>query len=117
MKYFLIVDLLEDLGAELELDRVAELGQVAAEDQEVGRRVHRLDLLDRPHRLLDEAGVDVLRIEVGVRDPGEPEGLGGTAGRGEGLSRVLIRGNQPATTAPAALPASSARLRKSGASS
>src|SRR5205823_2647699 len=34
---------------------------------------HRLDLLHRPHRLVHEARVDVLRIEVVVGDPGELE--------------------------------------------
>ena len=65
---------LEQVRAEVELDRIAELGQVPAVDHEVGRRAHRLDFLEGPLGLLDEPGVDVLRVEVVVRDPGEPEG-------------------------------------------
>ena len=67
------LQLADDLVAELQLDRVAELGEVAAEDQEVGCRVHRLDVVDRAHRLVDEAGVDLLGVEMGVGDPGEAE--------------------------------------------
>ena len=54
------LELADDLVAQLQLDRVAELGEVAAEDQEVRGRVHRLDVVDRAHGLLDEAGVDLL---------------------------------------------------------
>ena len=73
------LELADDLVAQLQLDRVAELGEVAAEDQEVGGRIHRLDVVDRAHGLLDEAGVDLLGKEMRVRDPGEPESLGGAA--------------------------------------
>src|SRR3546814_19184754 len=48
--------LLQQLGAELELQGVAELGEVAAEDKEVGRRVHLHHFLERPHGLVDEIG-------------------------------------------------------------
>src|SRR3546814_11026777 len=67
--------LLQQLGAELELQGVAELGEVAAEDKEVGRRVHLHHFLERPHGLVDEALVDVARVEVSVGNPGEAEGL------------------------------------------
>ena len=73
------LELADDLVAQLQLDRVAELGEVAAEDQEVGGRIHRLDVVDRAHGLLDEAGVDLLGEEMRVRDPGEPERLGRAA--------------------------------------
>src|SRR5262245_20983551 len=71
--------LFEDLGAELELDRVPELPDVTADDEEVGWRRHRLDFLDGADGGVDEAGVDGLGVEVRVRDPGEldlrcPEG-------------------------------------------
>ena len=39
MKTFLIVMLLQDLGPEVQLDGVAELRQVTAEDQKVRRRI------------------------------------------------------------------------------
>src|SRR3546814_11969741 len=68
-------DLLQQLGAELELQGVAELGEAAAEDKEVGRRVHLHHFLERPHGLVDEALVDVARGEVSVGKPGEAEGL------------------------------------------
>src|SRR2546425_7145970 len=47
--------LFEDLGAELELHRVAELGDVAADDEEVGRGRHRLAA--RQARLIAMAAV------------------------------------------------------------
>ena len=77
MKTFLICHLLQQLGAELQLHRVAELRQVAAEDHEVGRRAHRLHLLEGAHGLLDEASVQLLRIQVRVGHPGEAEALPG----------------------------------------
>ena len=66
--------------AELEFLDLAELGQVAAEDQEVGGRIHGLDVFGGAHRLVDEARVERLRIEMGVRNPGELEWrLGGVS--------------------------------------
>src|SRR2546425_3110523 len=65
-----------DVVAETELDGIAELGEVTPVDQEVGRRRHRLDFLDRAGRLLDEARVDVLRVQMVVGEPGEFEGFG-----------------------------------------
>src|SRR3546814_17738110 len=56
--------LLQQLGAELELQGVAELGEVAAEDKEVGRRVHLHHFLERPHGLVDEALVEIGRAHV-----------------------------------------------------
>ena len=73
--------LLQDLIAELELLDLAKLGQVTAEDQEVGRRTHRLHLLGGTHRLVDEASVEGLRIEMRVRNPGELEWRLGTVTR------------------------------------
>ena len=58
---------------ELEFLDLAKLGQVAAEDQKVGGRIHGLDVFGRAHRLVDETRVERLRIEMGVRDPGELE--------------------------------------------
>ena len=66
--------LFEQLGPELELDRVAQLANVAADDEKVRRRIHRLDFLERADGLLDEARVDLPRVHVRVGDPGEPEG-------------------------------------------
>src|SRR5437867_1454773 len=71
--------LFQDLRAELELDGVAELTDVTADDEEISRRRHRLDFLDGADRGVDEAGVDGFGIEVRVRDPGglelrRPEG-------------------------------------------
>src|SRR5438876_2085767 len=65
--------LFQDLRAELELDGVAELTDVTADDEEISRRRHRLDFLDGADRGGDEAGVDGFGIEVRVRDPGELE--------------------------------------------
>ena len=67
--------LLEDVAAERDLDRIPELGDIPAMDQEVGGRSHRLHLLDRAHGLLDEARVDVLGVEMVVGDPRELERL------------------------------------------
>src|SRR3546814_8195108 len=75
--------LLQQLGAELELQGVAELGEVAAEDKEVGRRVHLHHYLERRHGLVDEALVDVARVAVSVGNPGESEGLCGLRHRDE----------------------------------
>src|SRR5262245_2215365 len=67
------LDVLENLITELEfLDR-AKLGKVAAEEQKVRWRIHSLNILDRTHRLFDETRVERLRIEMGVRNPGELE--------------------------------------------
>ena len=65
--------LLQDLVSEVELDRIAELGEVTSVDEEVRGRIHGLDLLHGSHRLVHEALVDLLRVEVVVRDPGELE--------------------------------------------
>jgi hypothetical protein len=59
--------------AEPQFHRIGELRQVAAEDQEIGRWVHGLHVLDRTHRLFDEARVHLARVQVGVGDPGEAE--------------------------------------------
>ena len=104
------IKLFDDVVAQFQLDRVAELSEVSAEDQEVRGRVHRLDVVDRAHGLLDEAGIDLLGEEMRVRDPGEPEGLGGTSflrvGHVHGIDP-----RQPAVAA-AAVPPSSARWMK-----
>ena len=93
MNTFLIVTSLSSSAPELQLHRIPELRQIAAEDHEVGRRVHRLHFLERAHGLLHEARVHVLRVEVGVRDPGELERLRRPAPKAR--SRVLLRvGNQ-----------------------
>ena len=67
------VNFFQDLDTELEFLDLAKLGQVAAEDQEVGRRTHRLHLLGGAHRLFDEARIEGLRIEMGVGNPGKLE--------------------------------------------
>ena len=72
------VNFFQDLHAELELLDLAKLGQVTAEDQEVGGRTHGLDLLGGTHHFVDEAGIERLRIKMGVGNPGKLEGrLGG----------------------------------------
>ncbi len=68
----------QELNPERELVGSAELGQVAAEDQKVGRRVHRLHFTRGALDLLDEPRVDGLRIEVGVGNPGKLERLVGS---------------------------------------
>src|SRR3546814_15537090 len=65
--------LLQQLGAELELQGVAALGEVAAADKEVGRRVHLHHFLERPHGLVDDALLDVARVEGGFRNPAAAE--------------------------------------------
>ena len=65
--------LLQELVPEVELDGIAQLGEVAAVDEEIRGRLHGLDLLHCPHRLVHEARVDVFREEVAVGDPGELE--------------------------------------------
>src|SRR6202022_1488281 len=72
--------LFEELIAELEFLDFAKLGQVAAKDHEVGRRVHGLNLVRRAHHLFDEARVERPRIEMGVGNPGKLEGLLGSVG-------------------------------------
>ena len=81
-------DLRQHLHAELQLHGVALLRQIAAEDHEVEGRALLLDLLEGPARLLDEARVQRLRVEVGVGNPGEAERAGrrvGDVDGGEGL--------------------------------
>ena len=96
------LELFDDLVAQLQLDRVAELGEVAAEDQEVRGRVHRLDVVDRAHGLLDEAGVDLLgrrcvsEIQANLKVSVAPPSCA------YAMSMVLIRGSQPAVAAAAA---------------
>src|SRR5438128_5239529 len=65
--------LLQDLVPEIQLDGIAELGEVTAVDQEVRGRLHGLDLFHGPDRLVHEAGVDLFRVEVVIGDPGELE--------------------------------------------
>ena len=65
--------LFQDVVSEVELDWIAELGEVASVDQEVRGWVHCLNLLNRAHRLVHEPCVDVLRVEMAVGDPGELE--------------------------------------------
>ena len=72
-EHFPDLHFLEEVRAEIQLDRIAELGQVPAVDHEVSGRAHRLDFLERPDRLLHEPGVDVLRVEMVVGHPGEAE--------------------------------------------
>src|SRR5262249_25510925 len=66
-------DLFQDLRAQLKLDRVTELPDVSTDDEEVGRRGHRLDFLYRADGRLAEARVAGLRIQLRVGDPGELE--------------------------------------------
>jgi hypothetical protein len=80
-------DLLQQLVAELELLDLAELGEVAAEDQELCGRVHLLDVLRRAHRLVDEALIERSRIEMGIRDPGEFERCLGGVGHVDGVDQ------------------------------
>ncbi len=70
---FLGLDLVEDPDPELQLFRLAELRQVPAENQEVGSRAHGLNFFRGPRDLVDETGVDRLRVEMSVGDPGELE--------------------------------------------
>src|SRR6202040_1287743 len=67
--------LFEELIAEFEFLDFAELGQVAAKDQEVGRGIHLLDLLSCAHHFVDEARVERFRIEMCVGNPGKLERL------------------------------------------
>ena len=75
-EHLLDLDLLQQLRPQLQLHRVAQLREITPEDQEVGRRIHRLHFLERSRGLLHEARVDVLRIQMGVGHPGELERLG-----------------------------------------
>jgi hypothetical protein len=68
---FLDRHFLEQLVAEFKFLGPAELSDVAAENQEVGRRVHGLHFLDRPLQLLDKKAVDGLWVQMGVGNPGE----------------------------------------------
>ena len=49
---------LEQLDPKFEFLGRSELGNIAAENQEVGGRVHRLNVGDGAHGLVDEALVD-----------------------------------------------------------
>ena len=66
---------LQDLGAFGELVLLAELGEIAAVEDEVGLRIHRVDVVhgleDRAHETL----VQGFLVEMAVRDVGEPEAL------------------------------------------
>ena len=81
------LDVLQELDAEFQLLDLAELGEVAAEDQEVGGRRHLLHVLRRAHHLVDEARVERSRIEMRVRNPGELEGRFGCVSDVEGVEQ------------------------------
>ena len=63
--------ILQDLGAEIEFLAAAELGQIAAEENEIGLRVERVDLFHRLHGGPYETVVDFARVEMGVGDIGD----------------------------------------------
>jgi len=69
------LDLLQQLGAQLQLDRIAQLRHVSAEDEEIRGRIHCLQFLNRARRFFDEALVDVLRIQMRIGNPGKFEAL------------------------------------------
>ena len=72
-------DLFEDLSAELQFARLAELRQVAAVEHEVRLRVERVDVGDGAFEMAHEAFVERLFVEVRIRDVGEGERLRGDA--------------------------------------
>src|SRR5688572_16094861 len=64
-------DFLEDVVSQPQLNRVGELRQVAAEHEEIGRRLHRLNVFNRAGCLLDKPRIDVFWVQVCIRNPGE----------------------------------------------
>ena len=68
------LEILEDLGAQLELRGRAELRQVAPIEDEVGLRVEFVHVVDRAEQAPHETVVDVLLVQVRVRDIGEAKG-------------------------------------------
>jgi hypothetical protein len=76
-EYLANLDFRQQLNAERKLVRSSELGKIAAEDQEVGRRAHILHFFGGTLHFLDEPRIDRLRIEVGVGDPCKLERLFG----------------------------------------
>ena len=70
---------LENVKAEFELRCRAELRDVAAENQEVGGGIYRLDF-GRSLQLSDETRIDGFLVEMRVRYPGELERLFGRIG-------------------------------------
>jgi hypothetical protein len=70
---FLRLDLFQDVVPELYFDRVAELGQIAAENEKIRARFHRLNFLDGTHGFFDEPRIDIFWIQMGVGKPGEAE--------------------------------------------
>jgi hypothetical protein len=71
---------LQDLRALLELVASPGLRKIAAEDDEVGLRVERVDIVDRLQRRAHEAIIDVAHVHMCVGDVGKGEG---------GLARAL----------------------------
>ena len=66
---------LQDLRALGDLRGLAELGEVAAVEDEVGLGVHGVDVVDRLEDRADETLVEGLLVEMAVGDVGEPEAL------------------------------------------
>src|SRR6056297_1509808 len=84
------VELTQDLGPELELLRLAELGEISTIDHEIGLGVEALDVVDGAQELRDEAIVEVALVEMGVGDVGEAESasIPRRVRDGDGLERM-----------------------------
>ena len=68
------LEILEDLGAQFKLLGRSELRQVAPIEDEVGLRVEFVHVVDRAEQPPHETVIDVLLVQVRVRDIGEPKG-------------------------------------------
>ena len=71
------LDVLENLGAEVELAGRAELGEIAAEQDEVRLRVELVDVVHGAQERAHEALVDLPLVQVRVGDVGDAEALVG----------------------------------------
>src|SRR4029453_5027459 len=67
------LEVLEDLRAEVELGRLPELCQIAAEENEIRLRIEAIDVVDGAQQLVYEAVVDLAVVEVRVRDVRDTE--------------------------------------------
>ncbi len=67
------LELGEDFLAQLEFRGPAKLGQVAAEQHEVGLRIERVNVLHGPDRRPHEALVERALVKMGVGDVGDAE--------------------------------------------